>query len=261
MHLTSLDRVLWALALILHCLLLAILFSRRRASKFPVFTSLILFNVLRSAVLFFVLSHGSVRQYFYAYWTAALVDMSLQLTIAWELATHVFRPLGFWAPDVRRSFAVLLGLGLVVAGGLTWLSTPATSHLQSTIVVRGDFFASVLMSEIFVVLVALSVTLGLPWRTHVARIAQGFGVYSLFGILSETALTIVGASANNARQKLVSHLEIELYLLCVCYWIVTLSMKEPETRKLPAHLHERLVALQSKAAMLLRDLRATRSAP
>ncbi len=260
MHLSSLDRLLWALALILHCVLLAVLFGRHRAARFPVFTSLIAFDVLRSAVLFFVLRRGSVTHYFYAYWTAALVDVALQFAIAWELATHVFRPLGFWAPDVRRGFAALLGVGLVIDAGLTWLANPATSTLRSALVVRGDFFASVLLSEIFVAMTALSVTLGLPWRTHVSRIAQGFGTFALFGILSDAALTWFGTSGNGAGATMVSHLKIEFYLLCLCYWIITLARGEPQPRKLPAQLHHDLLALRARAALLLRDLRTTGSA-
>jgi hypothetical protein len=259
-QLTGIDRLLWALSLIGHCALLGVLLVWRRAASFPVFTALISLNIVRTVVLYFVLRHGSSESYFYAYWTLAIVDVGLQLGVAYELATHVFRPLGAWAPDVKSSFVALAGVSLLVASGLTWLTTPPTRTLRLAVVLRGTFFSSALMSELFVLMVALSVTMGLPWRTHVARLAQGLGVYSIFCILTEAAHSYFGTQRGTDFYKLLSHLRITLYLLCVCYWIVTLAMPEPKPRKLPEQLHEELRALQRKTALMLRSLRTLGSA-
>jgi hypothetical protein len=257
LHLTGLDRLLWTLSLFGHCALLSVLLLRRRAPSFPAFTTLISVNILRTIALYLILRFGSPDTYFYTYWTLAIVDVALQLAVAYELATHVFQPLGAWAPDVKRSLVALAGASLLVAAVLTWLATPPATTLRLAIVLRGTFFTSALMGELFVAMIALSVTMGLPWRTHVARLAQGLGVYSIFCILTEAAHNYFGAD----RYKLVSHIRIELYLACVLYWIVTLAMKEPEPRRLPEQLDEELRALQSKAALLLQSLRASRSTP
>jgi hypothetical protein len=255
-HLTSLDRLLWALSFFGHCLLLTVLLVRRRATTFPAFTTLISVNILRTIILYFTLNYGTKSSYFYTYWTLAIIDTALQLAIAYELATHVFQPLGAWAKDVRRSFAILAGVSLLVALGLTWLAAPPTHSLRLMIVIRGDFFSSVLMSELFVAMVALSVTLGLPWRTHVARLAQGFGVIAIFGFITDAAHNYLGA----ATYTLLSHLQIELYLVSLTYWSVTLAMKEPEPRKIPEHLHQELRDLHRRAVLMLENLRATGSA-
>lgn len=252
MHLTGLDRLLWALSFAGHCILFTVLLARRRVAVFPAFSSLIGLSILRTIALFLILRFGSPNDYFYTYWTLALLDVALQLAVAYELATHVFQPLGIWAPDVQRSFVVLAAVSLLIASALTWLASPPAHTLRLAIVLRGTFFSSALMSEIFVAMIALSVTLGLPWRTHVARLAQGLGVYSLFCILTEAAHNYFGAE----RYKAVSHIRIELYLVCLLYWIVTLALKQPEPRKLPEHLHQELRALQSKAALMLQSLRS-----
>jgi hypothetical protein len=251
LHLTGLDRLLWALSLGGHCGLLAVLLLRRRAPSFPAFTSLIAVNILRTIVLYLILRFGRPDTYFYSYWTFAILDVALQLAVAYELATHVFQPLGDWAPDVKRSLVALTGASLLIAAGLTWLATPPTRTLRAAIVIRGTFFSSALMSELFVAMIALSVILGLPWRTHVGRLAQGFGIYSIFCVLTEAAHSYLGAH----RYTLVSHLRIELYLACLLYWIVTLAIKEPQPRKLPEHLHQELRVLQSKTALMLQSLR------
>jgi hypothetical protein len=255
-HLSSLDRLFWALSFFGHCILLGVLLIRNRASAFPVFTTLICVNIVRTIVLFFTLRYGSKGEYFYTYWTLAFVDLALQLAIAYELATHVFQPLGAWAPDVRKSFIALAATSVALAAGLAWLAAPPAKTLRLAIVIRGDLFASALMSEIFVAMIALSVTLGLPWRTHVARIAQGLGLYSLYGIFMDAAHTFF--PADNIH-RLLSESQIGLYLICLTYWSVTLAMEEPVPRKLPSELHEELRALQERAALVLRSLRTTAS--
>ena len=255
MNLTGLDRLLWALCLAGHCVLLAVLFIRHRAANFSWFTTLISVNIFRTVVLYLTLRFSSSESYFYTYWTLAFVDLALQLAVAYELATHVFQPLGAWAPDVRRSFAVLGALSVLVALGLTWLAAPPTHKLRLAIVIRGEFFSSVVMSELLVAMVGLSVTLGLPWRTHVARLAQGFGAYSIFGILTDAAHSYFGVSRGNEFYKSLSQIQIVLYLACISYWSASLFLKEPAARKMPEHLHEELCALQRRASLMLKSLR------
>ncbi len=251
MHLTAFDHLLWAVGLAEHTILLAVLFIFHRARIFPIFTTLIGANVVKTLVLYYTSSHAP-HAYFYIYWDLAIVDVALQLGVAYELASHVFKPMGAWAPDVRRYFLAVIAASILVAAGLTWLATPPVHIWQSRIVIRGNFFASVLMSELFVAMIVLSVTLGLPWRTHVARLAQGFGIFSIFGIFTDAAHGYLGAN----YYQMVSHLEIELYLTMVAYWIVTLAMKEPEPRRLPEELRQELRALQQRVALMLTHLRA-----
>ena len=255
MNLTGLDRLLWALCLAGHVILLVVLLLRRRAKVFPIFTALITLNIFRTVLLYFTLHLGSSESYFYTYWTLAIVDVALQIAVAYEIAAHVFQPLGAWAPGVRRSFMLIVIASVLVALGLTWLAAPPTHKLRLAIVLRGEFFSSVVLSELLVAMVGLSVTLGLPWRTHVARLAQGFGIYSIFGILTDAAHSYFGSTRGNVFYKSLSQIQIVLYLACVSYWTVTLARKEPAPRKLPEHLHEELCALQGKAALMLRSLR------
>ncbi len=255
-HPNRLDFFLWAFGFLEACVLLGVLWRCKRAARFPVFTTLIAFDVVREIALYFTLRLGSPQTYFYVFWSLASVDMMLQLGVVAELFGHVFRPLGVWAPDVRRSFALLAGICLVIASGLTWLATPPARFLRSAIVIRGNFFSSALMSELFVAMVALSVTMGLPWKTHVARLAQGFGVYSIFGIVTEGLHSYFGTSAPAYAR--VTQVRISLYCLCLAYWIVALARKEPESPKLPPQLRTELLELQRRAATLLQSFRELR---
>jgi hypothetical protein len=259
-QLTGVDNLLWALSFLGHWILLAVLLVRRRAGSYPAFTALIAFSIARTIALFFTLRLGSPKSYYDTYWTLAIADAGLQLAIAYELASKVFRPLGRWVPDLRRSFLPLSAGGLAIAGAITWLAAPPATRVWTGIVVRGDFFASALMSEIFVAMVALSVTLGLPWKTHVARLAQGLGVYSIYGIFTGAARSYFASGATPFSYALVSRMRIVLYLGCIAYWSVTLASKEPEPKKMPEQLHDELRRLQSRAALVLKSLRTLGSA-
>jgi hypothetical protein len=253
MHLTGPDLFFWVLGLCEHCILLAVIWFRHRATQFPVFTALITANVVRTVVLYLTLRYGSSENYFYIFWTFGFLDVALQLAVAYELASHVFRPLGPWAPDVRSSFAALATVSLLVASVLTWLATPATRTLRSAIVIRGNFFSSALMTELLVALIALSVVMGYSWRTHVARLTQGFGIYSAFGILTEGAHSYFGTGQHAYAR--VSWIRMSLYCLCVAYWIFSLAKNEPEPRKLPEQLRLELRTLQQRVATLLQGFR------
>jgi hypothetical protein len=254
LDLTGVDRLIWALSFLGHCVLLAVLIFRRRFANLPVFTAFVVMNIVRTIVLYFALRHGK-DQYFNAYWRLGIVDVAVQLLLAYELASHVFKPLGAWAPDVRRSFILLIGGSILIASLLTWLAVPPTKTLRLAIALRGNFFASVLMTEIFVAMMALSVALGLPWRTHVARVAQGLGIYSFTGTLIDAAHGYTGTHRGVKVFAVLSTLQTGFYVVCLTYWIVTLAKNEPAPRKLPEELHNELRALQTKVAQLLRGMR------
>jgi hypothetical protein len=256
MQLTGLDLVFWAAGFLGHLVLLLVLLVRRRAKDFPFFTTLIASNLLRTVTLYLTLHHGTKSEYFYTYWSLAVVDMGLQLCVVYELASDVFRPLGDWVPEIRKSLAWLITFSVAIASALTCLSTPATHVWVRAIVIKGNFFSSALMSELFVGMVALSATVGLPWKTHVARISQGLGVYSIIGVLTEAGHSTFGT--NSRIFATLSHLRITTYLICIGYWIVMLWQEAPAPRQLPEDMRGQLFTLQRRVEFDLQRLRAWR---
>ena len=110
------------------------------------------------------------------------------------------------------------------------------------------------MCEIFVGNLVLTATVGLPWKTHVARIAQGLGAYSLFGLAIDigiTADTTVFAALMRA-QKLV-------WLACQIYWIVTLWREAPAPRELPEVMRAQILLLQNRVRDDLIRIRGPRN--
>jgi hypothetical protein len=255
MHLSGLDLFFWVTSFVGHVVLLAILWLRQRVRRFPVFTALITFYVLRTLSLFFVLRYASKDAYFYTYWSLAIADVVLQLSVLFEAATHIFCPGGDWAPGVRGSLLWSFSASALVAGGLTALAVPATRTLKQAIVIRGNFFASLLIGELFVGMVVLSVTLGLPWRTHVARIMQGWGVCAIAGILIDALQSYFGVAQGTELYHALAHAQIAIYLASLVYWIMALAQDAPEHRALPDELNLQLLCLHRQTAVALSYLR------
>jgi hypothetical protein len=69
MPLTDLDLLLWLTGFLGHVALLLVLLLRGRARAFPIFTALLILNVIRTVVLFFINHEGSKAIYFYTFWS------------------------------------------------------------------------------------------------------------------------------------------------------------------------------------------------
>lgn len=259
MHLTGIDLLFWVAGFVAHVVLLFILWIRHRAATFPFFTILIASYVMRTVVLYFTALAGSKHAYLVAYLSLGSVDLTLQLCVVYEMASHVFRPLGNWAPDARVRLAWIVLASITIGAGLTWLSAIPPAHtLLRTILIRGNFFSAVLMTELFAGMVALSVTIRLPWRTHATRIAQGLGFYSFVCILIEAGHSYLGIDRNVRISADLTYFRMLTYLICAGYWIVMLWLDAPVPNALPKEMEEHLLALQRQVEAYLQRLRTLR---
>jgi hypothetical protein len=262
MHLSHLDSFFWLSGLLGHLALLFVLLFRGRWQRFPRFTALIAANVIKTITLYLIYPHNPLKPYsygyFYTYWGFAVLDVLLQAAVVYELASSVFRPLGAWAFDLRRHLIWLIIVSLCIAIALTWLSVPKAHTWNETLVMRGSLFSAALLAELFVGMTALSVTAGLPWKTHAARIAQGLGVYSVFCIVVEAGNSYFGLVNGTTVSMILTRARMALYLLCLIYWIITLYLQEPQPESLPGGIESRLLQLRGQTAASLHVLRGRR---
>jgi type IV secretory pathway VirB2 component (pilin) len=185
-----------------------------------------------------------------------VLDTTLQLCVVYEIASRVFKPLDVWASDVRGNYAWLLALSLCVALGLTWLASPPAQTWMQAIATKGNLFAAALQSELFVAMMALSISARLPWKTHVAKIAQGLGAYSLLGVLIETGHSYFGVGRELPAFLILSHVRMAAYLVCVNYWMINLARDERPARRMTAEMREKMFTLQALVEYDLQDLRS-----
>ena len=256
MQLTGLDLLFWATGLGAHLVLVSVLWIRGRFKVFPIFAAFIFANVGRTLTLYFVRLLGTKAGYFYTFWSFGIIDTVLQLAVVYEMYSLTFRPLGVWARDLRGAFFWLVTGSLAVAAGLTWLAAPHARLWMQVVIIKGSFFSSVCMSELFVGMIVLAVKAGLPWKTHVARILQGLGVYSILDVLIEAGHSYLGLERESQAYTALSHFRMTAYLLCLAYWIVMLWSNAPNSRKLPENMRGQLIQLQNRVDSDLEMIRA-----
>ncbi len=214
------NHIIWAAGLLTHLLLLTVLFKRRSASRFPWFTLLIVFYVVRSVGLV-AASHFTGRPaQLFSMMIIDLTDVLLQCAVLAELSWIGLRRL-----DGTHRLTLPL---LLVASGVVIvlrLSPPGPITVRSGLVVL-HFMLSVLMVEWALVMAFLLRPLRLSWRSHVAAISLGFGVYS-------AALLAGGGYFTKGREMrdyvFFSFFRIAVYLLVVLWWSTALWFAEPDS--------------------------------
>ncbi|HXP09877.1 MAG TPA: hypothetical protein VN828_15340 [Acidobacteriaceae bacterium] len=212
------NHLIWAAGLFGHLVLLAVLFARRRVARFPWFTLLILFYFLRSLGLAIALRLSGHPVHQFTTVILDLTDVLLQCAVLVELTWIALRPLG----GVRRYTLPLL---LVASGVLMVIRLAPAGHFSlRTLLVLTHFLLSVLMVEWAIMLTFLLRPLRLSWRSHVAAISVGLGIYSA-SLLAGGGYFTIGREMRD--YVFFSFFRISIYLLVLLWWAVTLWFAEP----------------------------------
>lgn len=214
------NHLIWAAGLLGHLLLLAVLFRYKRVARFPCFTLLILFYLVRSLGLVAAFRISRHPAPLLVSLILDITDVLLQWAVLGELSWTALRPLD----GLRR---VTLPLLLVTSGVLIVLRlAPRGAVNLPTVLVLMHFLLSVLMVEWAVILGSLLRALRLSWRSHVVAISLGYGIYS-------AALLAGGGYFRTGREMrdyvFFSFFRVGIYLLIVAWWTINLWRKEPGT--------------------------------
>ena len=220
------------------------------------FTMLIAFSVLKTALLYLVHLHGGAWAYFYCYWALAVVDMVLYLAVFLESAWYTFSSSDFRSRPSPTVIATLGCVGLSVALLIAWLAPLPGTGFLNPLILRGNLIASVLLSELFAGMVVFSGRAGIPWKAHPSRVLQGLGVYALSGLLIHAAQSLLGVSTTSSLYRNLSRSEIIVYAACLGYWIITLYRDAPQ-RVMPDKMRQELTKLSAEANRAAGVLRPT----
>ena len=161
------NHLIWAAGLIEHLILLAVLFKRRRVARFPWFTLLIIFYVVRSVGLVAALRFSGHPAPQFLSMIIDLTDVLLQCAVLAELSWNSLQPLG----GIRRFTVPLL---LLASGVLIVLRLAPSGHSSlRTILVLMHFLLSVLMVEWAIVLAFCFVLFGFRGAATLPPLALG----------------------------------------------------------------------------------------
>lgn len=212
------NHIIWAAGLLGHLVLLGVLFARRRVGRFPWFTLLIGFYLLRSIGLAAMVRFSAHPVHRLPSLVLDVTDVFLQCAVLAELTWIALRALG----GMRR---VTLPLLLLVSGILMVLRLAPTAHASLRMaLVLTHFLLSVLMVEWALLLGFLLRPLRLSARSHVAAISFGFGLYSL-ALLGGGGYFTIGREMSDF--VLFAFVRIAVYLAVLVWWAVCLWLPEP----------------------------------
>jgi hypothetical protein len=261
MHLSGFDRFVWVTGFVGQIVLLFVLFARRRAASLPAFTAYIAIRIVTTLILYPIFYNCHTSTYQHWYWSLGILGEIFDLLVIYEIAVHVFCPTGVWARDVHKTFIYIAAASAVVALLLAWVAQPAAPRPVQTFILRSDLFSSVLGSELFVGMLALSSTVGLPWKTHTARIAQGLGAFSIVCVVLEIIANFIGLSLSRQQHTYteLSRIRVAVYLVCEAFWVVMLWAEAPAPRELPEAMQAQIYSLQRQVENDLIRIRSWRN--
>ncbi len=261
MRANTLDFSFWAVGLLGHVILLAVLLARGRFRKMPFFAALIASNIVETIVLLYVFRTGTKTVYSYAYWCFALLEAGLKIAVLYEVADNVYRPVGIWARDVRFQITLLACASVVAALGLAWWASPPAKTFLASFVIRGNLFIAVLLSMLFAAILATSSQVGLAWRNHVWQVALGLGVYSMITFIVEGMHSYFGVVGHEGVYKVLSQVRIAVYLCLLCYWIEMMWLDEPKRRPVTPAMRASLFVLRNQLARAQTGLNSSQDRP
>jgi hypothetical protein len=238
MHISNLDKVLWAAGFLGHAALLLVLILRHRVRSYPFFSAYILFQIVSTAVLFVDYRLLAARAYPTIYWSGALFDFCLLFAVLAEVALHLLRPLGRWIADSLRTMTWLSVLGIALAVALTFWVHPLHVHSHKEWQMRANLFTSIVTCELFTVILLTAQRFGVYWRSHLMGLGAGLTIWALMCFLVEGMHGYWGAAAHygtleNARKI--------AYLNTLVFWMATFWRAEPERESIPPEMRNAIL--------------------
>jgi hypothetical protein len=239
MELTFLDNFLWAASFVGDVVLFIVLLWRRRWRNFPVITGYMFFQIASTAILFVIYKYGTTRLYGWGYWAFAFLDFVFQLSLMFEIARVVLKPTGTWIHDAKWIFMTLGTIGVAAAIILALIVKPPTSNFPAQLAIRGEFFTSMLICELFLMVMIASNHLGLLWRNHVMGLGQGLSMWALVALIVDGAHCL----APFRYYTSLEHVRMFSYLAALVYWTTTFWREEPKRRELTPEMQAYLASI------------------
>lgn len=213
----TVNTLMWIASLALQLALFAALFVRGVARRFPIFTTLIGFYLVRSALLFLIFDHVAPIIYHSLYNTLLSLDLLVQAAVAIEIILHLIRNQGGWTL-LRGLAPIAILLIATICTALIAALIPAHAPIP---VDRTQFFFSFLMILLF------TWALSIPASTLVVRrITAGFALYGIVNVSANFSRTYAAIHNDAPLYVTWSYTLAGIYLLVVLFWL--LSLKGPQ---------------------------------
>jgi|HubBroStandDraft_1064217.scaffolds.fasta_scaffold71402_2 hypothetical protein len=199
--------------------LLALMQQRRLIRRLPLFFVLLLFYLLRSAILIVGMKLFDRAAYLQVAFFTSLLDLALQLAIAYSLARNLTQlrrtDLGRATSRLWNSAPFLFAVDLLLAGGLT-LALVSVLPVSPVPLDRGVIFSGLVFLPLFFLR-------NRDARSPEARLLTGFCVVSAANILSQWGRTIAAAHHDPRLFLAWAYGNTAVWVCVLLFWILRLQ--------------------------------------
>jgi hypothetical protein len=206
---------------VLQCALVYAVFRRGVARGFPLFAALLVFQPVRSALLFGLSARIDSSLASSLYEVLDFIDVALQMTVAVELALRLIRGLGGWT-RLRTLLCLVL---LCAASVFTWGALALVPHRI--------FNGRLQLFAWFVLLTLFAAVLRGSRSPNLTRISLGFSVFSLMQFSALAGRTVAFLHRDQGQYLAWSYLPAIGYLAIVVFWLIALQ-RESEQIPIPS---------------------------
>ena len=200
--------------------LLACMVHRKLHPVFPRFFSYIIFQILKSGVLFVTFRYYQ-QSYFEAYWTGNAISVMLAVAVMDEILQHIFKEYGGAQNLGSVIFRWACGLLLLLAIVTAFTSQQGSADRIVAVVLTFDRSVRVMQCGLFCLLMILCRLLKNCWRQQVFGIALGFGVFASI----EVILVSVAMRYGGAAGPTISLVKSAAYNAVTILWIGYLAQQ------------------------------------
>lgn len=221
----------WIAGPTLEITLLAFMVHRKLHTEFPRFFSYVLFQIVKSGVLF-VTYRCYYDGYFDAYWTGNAISVILAVIVMDEILHKLFKEYGGAQNLGAMIFRWTCGLLLLLAIVTALSNEQGSSDRVVAMVLAFDRSVRLMQCGLVCLLLLLCRFLKHCWRQRVFGIALGFGIFASV----ELILVSVAMRYGSGSAEIVSVLKSVAYNSVTLLWIFYLKQQDeaiPEMRFAP----------------------------
>jgi hypothetical protein len=200
--------VSWLVGPVLQLTVLFFMLRRKLQVVFPRFFSYIVFQIVKSGILFGIYRYHE-ENYFDAYWTGNAISVLLSVTVMDEILHHLLKQYGSIQKLTSLIFRWACGLLLLLSIVNALSSQQTGPDRVISAVLAFDRSVRVMQCGLFFLLMILCRLLRNCWRQHVFGIALGFGIFASielmlvsvvmhFGDGGVAAVSLIKSAAYNA---------------------------------------------------------------
>ena len=209
-----LTDVSWVAGPALQIILLTFMVRRKLQGVFPRFFSYILFQILKSGVLFITYRYF-YESYFDVYWTGNAISVLLAVTVMDEILHHLFKQYAGIETLGTIIFRWACGLLLLLAIVGAFSSQLGSADRVVAAVLAFERSVRLMQCGLFVLLMFLCRVLRNCWKQQVFGVALGFGIFASVEVILISIVMWYGEGTS----EVVSLIKSMTYNAVTLLWI------------------------------------------